>query len=256
MVWLAVLLATLLMSAFHRRQQQTPVSNGFGIGAHAAVKSLADLAKPRSSAAVTALAAGFSSAKATPCGCGGEYLVVGQVASYDPVLSILHLRQCAKCLRTTSDTAVFDEGDGVRDATPAPPPAAPPAAASPRSMVAARAAAHAAAPPWPASYGRPQSAASTASAASTRSAWSAAPPPAAAAPKSLAELARPRTAAQVSELAAKFRQDGTTCTRPGCSAEMLVIGQRAEYTDTAVNVLQFRQCAKCMDTSNAAATYK
>ena len=75
-------------------------------------------------------------------------------------------------------------------------------------------------------------------------------------PKSLAELARPRTAAQVSELAAKFRQDGTKCTRPGCSAEMLVIGQRAEYTDTAVNVLQFRQCAKCMHTSNAAATYK
>ena len=68
--------------------------------------------------------------------------------------------------------------------------------------------------------------------------------------------ARPRTAAQVSELAAKFRQDGTKCTRPGCSAEMLVIGQRAEYTDTAVNVLQFRQCAKCMHTSNAAATYK
>ena len=59
-----------------------------------------------------------------------------------------------------------------------------------------------------------------------------------------------------SELAAKFRQDGTKCTRPGCSAEMLVIGQRAEYTDTAVNVLQFRQCAKCMHTSNAAATYK
>ena len=37
---------------------------------------------------------------------------------------------------------------------------------------------------------------------------------------------------------------------------LLVIGQRAEYTDTAVNVLQFRQCAKCMHTSNAAATYK
>ena len=84
------------MSAFARRQQQTPVSNGFGIGAQAAVKSLTDLAKPRSSAAVTALAAGFSSAKATRCGCGGEYLVVGQVASYDPVLSILDLRQCPK----------------------------------------------------------------------------------------------------------------------------------------------------------------